>query len=346
MIENQDYIIITAQPDSRFFVWETEIQINNLRKWGISNKLNVLVYWDWQEHKPHVNMDWLDLRSKYPEVKFHFYKEDKEDLNPDIIKYVYKSVIRPFCLKKFWTRYPETKDKTVVYIDGDVLFMHEPPIDEWCKGDTCYVSDTRGYLGVDYMRNKAKEVNLPENHFIKLGAELTGIEVQDILDNDEHCGGAQYVLKGITADFWQKVQDDCVNIKQRFAIENQRYYVQKGIERGLTTEDAGIQSWCADMWAVLYNLYYFKKEVKSPESMKFTWATDELNDTTRARYFLHNAGAGSGNNHFLFDKSRYRWGQTYMDRWPWQEDLSYVSPKFASSLYVEAIKETYKDKIT
>lgn len=344
MIENQDYIIVTAQPDDKHFVWETEVQINNLRKWGISNKLNVLVYWEWKQHKPHVNMDWLNLRNKYPEVNFHFYKEDPADLRPEIISHIYKSVIRPFCLKKFWTRYPETKDKTVLYIDGDVIFTQEPPIDEWCKGDTCYVSDTRGYLGVDYMGNKAEEVNLPRNHFIKIAADIVKIEPQVILENDEHCGGAQYVLKGITADFWQKVQDDCVLIKQRFAVENQRHFIQRGIERKISTEDAGIQSWCADMWAVLYNLYYFGKTVEAPKSMDFTWATDliEKADTT---YFLHNAGVGGGNNHFLFDKSRYRWAMPYMDKWPWQEDLSYVSPKHASYLYAQAIKETYKDKL-
>lgn len=336
----RDLILVTAQPDDRHFAWETEIQINNFRKYGLSHKFHVLVYWEWRENKPNVNFDWLNLRFKYPEVHFHFYREDPEDLHPSLISGIYPSVIRPFCLKKFWESYPELEEKAVFYLDSDVIFSSEPNWNHLLDDDVCYLSDTVGYLGIDYMRYKASEVGLPQDHFINIAANITGIDKQLILDNAPNHGGAQYLLKGVTADLWRKVQEDCLTIKRRFAIENQRHFVQKGIERKISTEDAGIQSWCADMWAVLYALLAFNKEVKVTPELDFAWPGEPLK-RSEGIFLYHNTG--TGNDPELFDKINYRFGHKYQDMWPWQEDLSYVNPDKCSIIYANAIKETYKD---
>lgn len=340
----KDFIIVQACPDDRHFLWEVEIQINNLRKYGLSDKYKSLIYWHASEQKQTVNLEWLLLKNKYPEVEFFFYKSDEEDLPGSILKSIYVSALRPYCLKKYWARFPETKDKAVIYLDSDVIFTKEPNLEEFVNSAFCYVSNTKSYLGVEYMRNKAKEVNLPEDHFIDLAASIIGIDKQTILDNDENCGGAQYILKNITSDFWQKVQEDCLTIRRRFMIENVRYFQERAKERNISAEDAGIQSWCADMWAVLYNLYYIGQNVLAPKELDFAWATDGIRKLDEV-FILHNAGVTGGNNNFLFDKTRYRFGREYMDRWPWEEDLSYVSQDHCSSIYVNEIKETYKEQI-
>ncbi len=340
----RDFIIITAQPDDRHFLWEVEVQINNLRKYNLADKLKVLVYWQSTEEKKTVNLEWLLLRRKYPEVEFFFYKSDESDLPQTILQNLYVSALRPFCLKKYWARHPETKDKTVLYMDSDVIFTKEPNLEELLSSNFCYVSNTKSYLGVEYMRSKAKEVGLPEDHFIDIAANIVQIDKQVILNNDENCGGAQYILKGITPDFWIKVQEDCLMIRRRFMIENLRHFQERGRERGITAEDAGIQSWCADMWAVLYNLYYYEKEVLAPKEFDFAWSTDHISRADDV-FLLHNAGVAGGNNAFLFDKTKYRYGREYMDRWPWEEDLSYVNEDYCSILYVNEIKDTYKQQL-
>lgn len=342
--EKKELIFISVLPDDTHFMWETEVQINSLKKYNLSNKLKVLVYWRSNEIKQTINLHWLVLKKKYPEVEFLFYKGDDEELPPSILQNVYVSVLRPYCLKQYWKTHPEVQEKTVFYMDSDVIFTQVPKIDSFIEDEVCYLSDTKSYLGVNYMQNKAKEVGLEPNHFINIAADIVGIDPQIIIDNDEGCGGAQYILKNIPIGFWEKVEKDCLMIKQRFAFENQRYFVEKGIERGLSTEDAGIQSWCADMWAVLYNLYYFDKKVKAPKELDFAWATDNI-EKAQVTSILHNTGVGGSNNSYLFDKTRYRAGREYVDKWPYEENLDYVNKDYCSYLYVKEIKDTYKNEL-
>lgn len=345
-MKTKDLVFVTCQPDDTHFMWEVEVQINNLRKYELSDKLKVLVYWERRDDKPMVNFQWLMLARKYPEVEFMFYKNDENDLPISVTSTIYVSALRPYCLKKFWKSRPEMKDKAVFYLDSDVIFIKRPDIDQFIDDDISYVSSTRGYLGIDYMRSKAIEAGLDKDHFIEIAANIIGIDKQVIIDNDVNCGGAQYLLKNISSEFWQKVQDDCVMIRQRFMFENRRHFQELGAKRkDKSVENAGIQSWCADMWAVLYNLYFFGIEVNAPKELDFIWATDKLEEASKDRFILHNAGVGNDNNHFLFDKTRYRFGQKYVERWPYEENFDYVSSEYGSSLYVQEIKETYKQQI-
>lgn len=342
----KDLVFINCQPDDMHFLWEVEVQINNLRKYNLSDKLKVLVYWEQKENKYSVNLQWLVLSRKYPEVEFSFYKNDENDLPLNIISNVYVSALRPYCLKKYWKANPDLKDKAVFYLDSDVVFIKEPKLEDLINNDKCYVSNTRSYLGIEYMRNKALEANLDKDHFIDIAAKIIGIDKETIIKNDEHCGGAQYLLKNVTADFWEKVQQDCILIRNRFRLENIRHFQELGAKRAdKNVENAGIQSWCADMWALLYNLYYYNLEVESPEEMEFIWSTDRVESIPEYKTILHNAGVGPDNNSFLFDKIRYRYGQPYMDKWPFEENFDYVSKDYASYLYVNEIKDTYKQFI-
>ena len=54
-------------------------------------------------------------------------------------------------------------------------------------------------------------------------------------------------------------------------------------------ENNGYQSWCADMWAVLYNLWARDFETRTPKSMDFAWSTDKLEKLQNVS-ILHNAG--------------------------------------------------------
>lgn len=342
-----DLVFITAQPEDRFFAWEIEVQINNLRKYGLSNRLKVLVYWERREDKKSINTDWLELHHNYPEVEFFFVKEDLEN-TASVDKHTYSSIIRPYCLEQYWKYNPDMEKKVVFYMDSDVIFTKMPNIPELIKSQNCFVTNTESYLGVGYMKNKAQEVGLDQNHFIDIAAEIVGISRDVILSNDRDCGGAQYVLKNIPQGFWDKVQHDAILIKRRFAEENQKYFRELGAARDdRSVENAGIQSWCADMWAVLYNLYYYNLPVKSPNMMISPWASDpikagEVGQRYYGSFILHNTGVEGSKNQF--DKTNYRWHRKYMNLFPWTEDLSYVSPDYYSKFYADEITNTIKNR--
>ncbi len=337
-----DLQFITAQPDERIFAAEVETQIVQLREWGLEDRMNVLVYWWPTAEKQSINPDWICLRMRYPQVKFRFYKEDPRSVVAQQ-RVIYSSIIRPYCLQKYWEERPELATIPMFYMDSDVIFERRPDIEAMEMGNTCFVTNTVGYLGVDYMRKKATEegVGLQPDHFIDIAAEVVGIKKEIILAQDNDCGGAQYVLKGVTAAFWEKMGKDTMTIKNSFAFQNQQYFQERGRVRGKSAEHAGIQSWCADMWSLLYNMYYFGLPVKAPTFMKSIWTENEiarLETDFKGAVIIHNAG---GVDPRFFNKRDYRNTEfgvgRYYGRWPWEENFGYVDPTFCSYLYVQAL---------
>ena len=57
-------------------------------------------------------------------------------------------------------------------------------------------------------------------------------------------------------------------------------------------EDRGFQSWCADMWAVLWNLWLRDQETKVIPELDFAWATDVISKLESCSIY-HNAGVVS-----------------------------------------------------
>ena len=65
-----------------------------------------------------------------------------------------------------------------------------------------------------------------------------------------------------------------------------------------------IQSWTADMWALLWNAWLFKHETKIIKRFDFAWATDNIDKWKKVSIF-HNAGAVLKNGHY-FLKTDYQ----------------------------------------
>jgi hypothetical protein len=100
--------------------------------------------------------------------------------------------------------------------------------------------------------------------------------------------------------FWDKVMKDCITIRSFLRVVNQRFF---------QTEDKGFQSWCADMWAVLWNLWMLDIETKVVPELEFSWASDPVSKLERTT-ILHNAGIVGDNmgNHLAFYKGKYHAG--------------------------------------
>jgi hypothetical protein len=129
---------------------------------------------------------------------------------------------------------------------------------------------------------------------------LVGVDKDVAYDNNQHSGGAQYFLKDVDATFWNKVMNDSLMI---------RTYLQKVNRDFFENENTGYQSWCADMWGVLWNLWFRGQETKVIKEMNFSWATDPI-ERLEENTLFHNAGIVSPHNgtYHCFYKGKYHNG--------------------------------------
>ncbi len=342
----KDLVFISCQPDDKVFEWQIDVQLHNFRKYGYADRARVLVFLPSDRLHKGFNPGWKQLEKKYPEVKFFYYEDTEDILNTSIRRIGYIPLLRPWMLKKHFAEYPELEDKAIFYHDSDVIFTRRLDFTPFLyDGDEdCYLSDTRSYIAASYFDSKAKDVlESKKEDYAKIDVldssmKLFGLTRQDAVDNENGSGGAQYLLKNINSKFWEDVYEGCINIRTHLRNINTRYF---------ESEDKGFQSWCADMWSVLWNLW--KRGVKTycPKELDFAWATDKISKW-REVYIYHDAGAGSNpiyttepdgtkKEHRLFFKREMKYVNNISS--PLQEDLSYVSKDFCSSGYVREIED-------
>jgi len=155
--------------------------------------------------------------------------------------------------------------------------------------------------------------------------------------NQKDSGGVQYILKNSTADFWQKVMNDSILI---------RTYMQKINTEFFPTQDLGYQSWCADMWGILWNLWFANVEVKVVPELDFSWASCRIEQLDKKTIF-HNAGItgenmphDGGGTHLCFYKGKYHMGSD-PTKDPALDQIinSEESQKFCTWFYAKKVKE-------
>jgi hypothetical protein len=296
----KDLKFVCVQPDDTYFTWQVHLWLESLKEIGHSDKAIVLIYIPPGREK---NTKWQQIIDLYPEAEFHFYK-DEGDLKNYIPIYI--PILRPWTLWNHFKAYPELSSKAIFYCDSDVLFTKDFNVDKFIEDDVCYLSNTNSYINATYFESKEKDVlpkKLEEYKTRDILAEvmsLVGVDKQIAIDNNEHSGGAQYFLKDVDATFWNKVMNDCMMI---------RVYLQKINKEFFENESKGYQSWCADMWAVLWNLWFRGQETKVIEEMNFCWATDRIEKLEQNTLF-HNAGIVSTYNgaYSCFYKGKYHNG--------------------------------------
>jgi hypothetical protein len=233
---------------------------------------------------------------------------------------------------------PDMITKAVFYCDCDVIFTDKFNVDEFKDDDVNYLSDTNSYINASYFDSKIKDV-LPEKleeyktrDVLAELASLVGINREIAEANNEHSGGAQYFLKNVDSDFWKKVMNDCVLI---------RVYLQNINKEFFKDENKGFQSWCADMWAVLWNVWLKGQETKNIPELEFCWSSDPIEKLERTT-ILHNAGITGQQSmgYPAFYKGAYHAGKD-----PFQDTHLYVvhtdekSKKYANHYYLKQLLE-------
>ena len=301
----KDLKFICAQPDDTYYTWQVHMWLESLKEIGQIHNAIVLVY---TPQKRLFNDKWDQITKLYPEAEFNFYKDEQGDLSNLIGIYI--PVLRPWLLWKYWSDRPEMSEHAVFYCDSDILWTDKFNIDEYIQDDVCYLSDTNSYINAQYFDSKVHQV-LPEkleeykarDVLSEIGSVI-GISRQLAEDNNENSGGAQYLLKNVDVSFWSKVMNDCILI---------RTYLQKINREFFKDENAGYQSWCADMWSVLWNLCVKDQETKVIPEMGFAWGPDPLTKF-ETHPIYHNAGivATEQGGYPCFYKGKYHSGTNPM----------------------------------
>ncbi len=297
---------ICVQPANIYYSWQVDTMLHSFINNNVNPKLIDVVFADRLMYK---NASYY-LTEKYPNVNFYYYPDTREK-----IKYI--SSIRPHILKKHFYKYQHLYKGTFLYHDCDIALTKPLELAPYVCGcnPTCYLSDTISYIGYEYILSKGEDV-------LKLMCETIDIDVEIVKKNQNNSGGAQYLLKNIDYKFWQQVETDSENLFTNITKLNaDKLDVNKDYHT--------LQIWCADMWAVLWNLWKIGKKTEIIDELDFTWATHSIDDWGKKSIF-HNAGVNNADNN-LFYKANYLASRP-------KKNLN-INPNFASYKYYELVRQ-------
>lgn len=300
--------ILIATFDHNYYLWQCLVQINNFMKYGYDEDTVYLISTNNISPALQGMLDCPRIKSK-----FYLFKDERGGHH-------YPSSLRPHILEKFFKEHPEYEKETIFYTDPDVIFTKKLDFTEMINDEYWHVSDTRSYLDSIYIKSKSEQL-------FKEMCEIVKVDPDFITANDENAGGAQYLMKGVNAEFWNKNFHDMENLYNHMKNTESIYHPQHPI-----------QAWTADMWSVFWNGLYFGHKIKINKDLDFCWATDGIHRWDET-YIFHNAGI-AGNSKTHFSKITYQVS-------PFNQDLT-VNNDNCTYNYVKEIKETeenFKDII-
>ena len=305
---------VCAQPAIPYYTWQVEVMLNNFIDIGINlNNVDIVC----QKEGGVISNAWSALANKYP-ARFLFYDDTRKTKH-------YISSIRPNILKQHWQRFPELKDEVIFYHDCDIIFTKLPSswiTDDMLKDNHWYGSNTNSYISHSYIASKGEDI-------LDKMCEITSINKRVIVDNEENCIGAQYLIKNVTSEYWERVESDSEQLyKQITDINN--------IKKAENPEYHELQIWTADMWAVLWGAWRLGFETKVHENFDFCWGTSNIDSLSNCNIY-HNAGVVSGKGGLFFKGD-------FINKLPYNEDII-VNENTASEKYWHLIQKTAKSSV-
>lgn len=331
---------ICVQPDDDYFKWQIGLWLESLRNIGESDKAQVLLF----TPSSRKENDWSELIQRFPEASFFRYYDPMDQ--GAAFRNIYLPSLRPFCLYQHFKKFPELEKETIFYCDADILFLRKLKLDNYLKDNKIYLSNTNSYINSDYFESKIKDV-IPEKledykkvDVLNTAAQIVGITREICEKNKLHSGGAQYLLKNISADFWLNIWMNSVKLVVFLKSINKEYF---------ESEAKGIQVWCSDMWAILWELWKKGYETEVVPELDFAHATD-LKVSLLHKDILHNAGVTKdvmslgGKQVPTFNKLKYKKLDPFQDsEWLNNVFLNEDSQKYCFHTYLEHIL-SYKNK--
>lgn len=304
-------VFMSVQPDVPYFHWQVEVMIHNFMKVGINpNWIEVIWAID-----GNPSFEVLKLAQKYSNVRFFFYQKR-------ITKnYGYIPILRPDALEQHFDKFPELRGEVVFYHDSDIIFRELPDFDSMRGDHYWYLSDTISYIGANYIKSKSDQIFTEMCDIAKIDPDL-------VERNELNSGGAQYLMKGVTSEYWKYVKETALELYKYMASREETERSQ--LDSAALKSYNPIQKWCSDMWAVLWGAWRSGAQVKLSKDLEFSWGTSSLEDYERYK-IMHNAGVTGNQDGRLFYKGEF------INRDPFESDFSKIDPNSASSKYVEAI---------
>jgi hypothetical protein len=287
--------------------------INNFVKNGVNpNNIDIVVAWNPKDgtSDPVAVEMWNKLAAHYNAVRFFFYQDTRQQP----IRYI--SSIRPNVLKQHFAAHPELSEEAIFYHDCDIAFTKPVNFDHLKDGNACYLSNTNSYINYDYIVSKGEDI------YDKM-CEIVGIPKIIPKLMNEHSGGAQYILKNIDAAYWEKVERDSERLFAEITYLNND-------KKAADPKYHELQIWCADMWAVLWNLWMRGQNTIVTKDLDFSWGTDSPKRWEETSIY-HNAGitCACGGK---FYKANYR------DSLPYNRDLRIKEDNCSGIYYQREIK--------
>lgn len=297
---------VCAQPANNYYAWQVEVMINNFIEMGVNPNNIDVVCW-----KQPDMASWNKLADNYP-ARFFFYEDTRET------RY-YISSIRPNLLKQHWKKYPELENEVIFYHDCDIIFSK--PISTWITNEMLednnwYGSDTRSYIAHSYIKSKGQDVIDEMCNIMEMPESI-------IEEKELNSIGAQYLMKNVNAEYWERVESDCERLYKDVTQLNMKKKQEDPTHHEL-------QIWCSDMWAVLWGAWRLGNKTICHDNFEFSWATSPEKDYHKMN-IMHNAGVVSGNDGLFFKSN-------YMNRFPFDDELD-IKEDSTSWHYWQAIKK-------
>lgn len=309
-------LFVSAQPDEYYFLWQLILQLHNFNALGISkNDIHVLI-----GYHPAKGLDteFSAFIKHNTQATFFTYPDTRSERS-------YPCSLKPHLLRKHYSAHPGLSDRTIFYHDSDMLFKDIP--DTYCleEDDVWYASDTRTYIGADYI------INHGGNDLLANMCKTVQIHPDMVTLYDPDAGGAQYIIKRANTEYWYKVEQDSIALYNLIETHKngliEKHYLETGQIGGIS---AGINPWYAEMWSTLWNSWYFGYRFRVSDKLGFCWPMDPIT-VWGEKKILHYAGVKKNINTQFFCKGNY------IHYAPFYEDLRHISKEHCSAVLVELI---------
>jgi hypothetical protein len=318
-------LFVTAQPDVPYFIWQIKLYVHNFIEKGINpNQIHVIFSLQNQNNEPSSE----SLQLVNLGINVHHFVDER-------IKKHYIPSIKPFLISKWIQKNPKHGELFFLH-DSDIIFNELPSFDQLLNDEVCYMSDTIGYIGYNYImdcckRYESQNPTSEKGQLISEMANVVGVDVDTIKQNQKNSGGGQYLFKNTNCELWDKMYKDSIKLYDQMLDYQKRFPINPG----------QIQFWTAEMWAVLWNLWLYEYDTKIISDFDFSWATDTI-EIYNSKNILHMAGVTDDLKTTKFYKGDYINIDPILKLKEDKNFFNYIDKNSSTIKYIENMKSYIK----
>ncbi len=283
---------VSAHPDTAWFVWQTHVYLQNFIDLGIEAECISPLFAIQPGAEPTPELE--NLRARFPTVDFHVLADKRDERGRR-----YEPSIQPHLIEQWLRSNPARTDDLIFFHDSDIALRWLPDVDALRREHpgVCLLSDADSYIGFDYLQGVCEKIrkerpDIAEGHLIDRMCAVVGVDQALVRGHRGAAGGAQYVLSGIGPDYWAKVYEDSLSLRELFDEYANQLELQHEASHYL-------QVWTAGMWAYLWNLWAFGYETVVLPELAHLFGAHDLDESSPV---LHMAGKTMPHQSGRFDK--------------------------------------------